>query len=472
MNIRHECPMPDLSLSVTAPLHLHKANGCRIEVQRWSLAGIWVTNAETDLVGDVILSVPFQGVEISFPIWLAAGESDGHYRFENLTVRQRETLATFHQGVLSGQMVSTPEMITSLDTPVDLVPMGETDAEQSAGRAAAKPRWLRMVWNILFYTGLAAVLVGFLGAQIWQRLSRIELEHARFTAPVIEYMAPDTGFVAQLNATVGEDVSAGDILVRIEDPDRESDVEEVRAEVMLAERRLRAAEERRTRHLTLRETRRAVLWEAFKQVWKPWRFEDPHASNYPPELEEAWFALYEFDHGRDTEAGGYFDMLAVLDAAVEDRRLDLRRWKRELRHRKAAADKLVIRAHADGTVFAVHTARGSFTQRGAVVVELEERTPRTAAAWLDDSMATRVYLGMPALITYTHRGQVSEANGTVTDIQAGTDVARPDRFGMVLTIKADNAGVLNTRKWFRRNAPAQISLQRRPFWHRGADEST
>lgn len=470
MNIRHECAMPDLSFSVTAPLHLHKPNGCRIAVHRWSLAGIWVAEAETDLSGEVVLSVPFQGVEVSFPVKLKAGESNDHYKFEDLTVRQRETLATFHQGVLTGQMVSTPEMITSLDTPVDLVPMGETPAEETAGRAVAKPRWLRMAWNAIFYTMLATILVGFLGTHIWQRLTRIDLEHARFTAPITEYLAPDAGYIAQLGVAVGRDVVVGDILARIEDPDRESDVEEVRSEILLSERRLRAAEERQARHLALKASRRTALWDAFKRVWEPWKAHDPRATRYPAEIEMARQALYAFDRGRDTEAGGYFDILATLDAAVEDRRLDLRRWKRELRHRKAAADKLVIRAQTSGTVFAVHIAKGSFTQRGAVIVEIEERTPRTAAAWLDDSMATRVHLGMMAQITYTYRGQVAEITGTVTNIQAGTDVARPDRFGMVLTIKADGAGVLNTRKWFRHNAPAQISLQRRLFWQRGADE--
>ena len=474
MNIRHECPMSDLSFSVTAPLYLHKANGCKVTASRWSLAGIWLEADAPDMAGETVLSVPFQGVDVSFPVLLTATDTPGHYRFSELTVRQRETLSTFHQGVLSGQMVSAGEMITSLDTPVDLVPMTETETEEAAGRAVAKPRLLRIVWNMTFYTVLAALLTVFLGSHIWQRLSRIELEHARFTAPITEYGAPGAGYVTRLNVQVGDDVAAGDILARIEDPERESDVEDVRAEVQLAERRLKTAQDRLTRHLALQQKRRAALWAAFSRVWEPWQRHDPRAMSYPPEIEAAWRDLYAFDRGRDAEAGGHFDMQATLEAGVEERELDLRRWKRELRHRKAAADKLLIRARTAGTVYAVHSEVDGYVGRNTLVLEVEEKRPRVAVAWLDDSMATRVHVGMTARIAYVYRGETREATGVGTDVQANTDIAQPDRFGMILTIRADDTGVLNSRKWFRRNAPAEVSIDRVPplaLWKRWVDES-
>lgn len=474
MNIRHACPLPDLSFPVTAPLHLHKANGCKIVVRRWSLAGLWVEDTSGDLAGDVVLSVPFQGVEVSFPVTLAVADTPGQYHFVDLTVRQRETLSAFHQGVLSGQMVSTADMITSLDTPVDLVPMGETEEEEATGRARARPRFLRILGNSVVYLMLALILAAGLGGQIWQRLSQITLDHARFTAPVIEYTAPDAGYVARLTVKVGDDVAAGDVLAQIEDPDRRSDVEEVRTEVLLAERRLATAEDRLSRHLALRAARRAALFEVFQQLWLPWHRHDPRATRYPPRIEAAWRAVYAFDRGRDSEAGGYFDMLATLQSGVDERQLDLRRWKRELRHRKAAADKLVIRARSAGTVFAVHASKTSYVARNAPILEVEDRTPRVAVAWLDDSMARDVHIGMTADITYTFRGTRKNASGTVTDIQAGADQVRPDRFGMVLTVTADDVGLLNSRKWFRRNAPAHVTLNRRPviaFWSEDGNDT-
>lgn len=51
-------------------------------------------------------------------------------------------------------MVSAGEMITSLDTPVDLVPMSETNAEEAAGCAATKPRLLHIIWSMALYTAI------------------------------------------------------------------------------------------------------------------------------------------------------------------------------------------------------------------------------------------------------------------------------------------------------------------------------
>lgn len=38
MNIRHECPVPDLSYLVTAPLEMRTPDGRNLVAERWSLA--------------------------------------------------------------------------------------------------------------------------------------------------------------------------------------------------------------------------------------------------------------------------------------------------------------------------------------------------------------------------------------------------------------------------------------------------
>lgn len=466
MHIRHECPMPDLSFAVTAPLRVLLPEGEAVTAHKWTLAGLWMDDDDPELPENVQLSIPFQGVDVSFPVSLNTA-GDSHYSFVDLTVRQRETLAAFYQGVMSGRMVSTDQMITSLDTPVDLVPMGETEEEEAAGKAKAKPRVLRAIWNIAYYVILAFVLVGFLGGQIWTRLTEVDLQHARFVAPVSAYTAPEAGYVHRIYVREGDTVKTGEILVKLEDPDRESDVEEVRAEVLLAERRLRIAQERVDRHLAIRAQRRADLWAAFYELWAPWKAHEPRYAVYPHGLQAAWERLYAFDRGQDADARGYFDLLDALQAAAEERALDLRRWKRALRHSKSAANELVIRARENGTVFAVHTLKNTFVPRGELVVEVEGKTPRTAVGWLDDKMAGQVHIGMQADIAYTHRGEPKRTRGEIVDIQAGADTARPDKFGMILTIKAAEVGVGNSRKWFRRNAPAEITLDRSDrfqFW--------
>jgi multidrug resistance efflux pump len=251
-------------------------------------------------------------------------------------------------------------------------------------------------------------------------------------------------------------------------------VEDVRAEVLLAERRLRIAKDRLTQHSLQRKAQHAALMARFQSLWEPWAINDPHLLDYPDPIQAARRALYDFERQRDINAMAHFSLLGTLEETVSERDLDLRRWKRELRHRKAAADELVVRAKYDGTVFGVYTLKGSYVTRDDLVVEVEDNTPRNAVGWVDDSMATSVYIGMTADVAYIFRGQSKRIQGKVTDIQAGTDIAQPDKFGMVITIKADDAGIKKTRKWFRRNAPARIRLQRNLLasWFGGDDERT
>ena len=472
MNIRHECPLPDLSYAVAAPLFVQTANGTVLTARRWSLDGIWIDAEGHDLTENTALGVPFQGVDVTFPVELAATDEAERYTFKNLTVRQRETLATFYQGVLSGKMVAVGDVITSLDTPVDLVPMGETEEEKTAGMAKTKPRALRVAWNVVFYVLLATFLTWFIGGHIWERLSRITLDHGRFVAPIEQYHAPDTGYIERLYVRVGETVKRGDIIARLEDPDRESDVEEVRSEIRIAERRLREASARLAQHVAMRPQFRAPLFENFRRIWRGLR--DHHPGTFPERAEayQARRALLWFDLGHDLTPGGYHAVLADLKAQVEELDLNLRRWKRELRHRKAAADEYVVRAKTNGTVFAVPVSKGAYVGRGELVAEIEENTPRTVVGWLDDRMVTSVYVGMPANVRFSFRGEQKVMQATVVELQAGTDVMQPDKYGMVVTLKVEGAGLKTSRKLFRRNAPARLSLKRDPlreFWGGGAD---
>ncbi len=460
MNIRHECPHPDLSFLVTAPLYLQRADGQRVMVERWSLGELQLPEGRGFSEDALDLIIPFQGVAVQFPVNLKPLDEPNRYQFADLTVRQRETLAVFYNGVLSGRMASTADMITSLDTPVDLVPMGETDEEKSEGLSRVHPRLLRTLWNLTVYALLALFLVGFVGGQIWSRLSEISLDHARFVAPIVQYNAPEAGHVDRIFVEEGQVVKAGDPLIRLEDTDRESDVDEVRMEVRIAERRLNSAKDALNHHIAQRPVYREEFLQAFYRLWRPWHRHEPRAIAYPPDIQRAWDALLRFDRGEDLRPGGYYDQVIELGHRLAEADLDYRRWKRELRHRKAAANEMVVRAKTDGTVFAIHTVKRNFVSRNDLIVEVEENTARLAVGWLDDRMAISVYVGMQAEIAYTFRGQPKRVTGEIVDLQAGVDSVQPDKFGMVVTIKADDMGLKNSRKWFRNNAPAEIELKR------------
>ena len=72
-------------------------------------------------------------------------------------------IKTKYRNLLTGKMATTADMITSLDTPVDLVPMGETDEERDRNSGGKTRRWLRSAFSLLAYVALFALVFGYLG---------------------------------------------------------------------------------------------------------------------------------------------------------------------------------------------------------------------------------------------------------------------------------------------------------------------
>ena len=97
----------------------------------------------------------------------------------------------------------------------------------------------------------------------------------------------------------GERVKKGEVIARLEDPDRESDVEEVRAEVLLAERRLKLAQSQLDRNIKSKDRYRAPIWQIFYSLWSPWQAHEPRAVSYPPALQNAWNAVQQFDNATE-----------------------------------------------------------------------------------------------------------------------------------------------------------------------------
>ena len=222
MKVRHERPMSDMSYQVRAPLSLEIGEGERVVIDRWSLTGISYTGKSKTKPRQGILSIPFQGVDIRFEVKLKSGSDPEWLDFDNLTGRQRETLAVFYRSILSGRMASTDEVITSLDTPVDLVPMGELEEEKVAAVGAKPPRSLRVVLNAFVFGILAFLVFGLLWTAIYDRLSGIRLQHGRIVPSVVEYRLTDDAYVEKNLVNVGDAVQIGDLLVRLENPQRNS----------------------------------------------------------------------------------------------------------------------------------------------------------------------------------------------------------------------------------------------------------
>lgn len=175
MDLRHEPPLPDTLFRIAAPLIVGFPDGASLRVTQWNLRALYDARlAERDLTG-AMLSVPFQGVGVYFEVTLTPGEGPDEFLFEGLTGRQRETLALFYRNLLSGRMAVTSDIITSLDTPVDLVPMEETATEARVATMARTPRPMRALASLAVYVLIFVLVFSYLGALVIDRLSTIHV---------------------------------------------------------------------------------------------------------------------------------------------------------------------------------------------------------------------------------------------------------------------------------------------------------
>ncbi|CAN0182269.1 unnamed protein product, partial [Chrysoparadoxa australica] len=207
MRVHHQPPDPTTEPMVTAPLLFEKPCGASVTIQNWSLAAlVWPEDAG-DAPKTGTLNVPFQGVDVRFPVRLKpAPDRPQEQCLSGLSGRQRETLALFYRSLLSGKMASSEEVITSLDTPLDLVPMEETESEKAATEKSSAMQAFRAVANVVIYVAVAMLIVGVVGQNILSNLNRIDIQHGRVAKVTSEVLALADGEVRYIHAQPGKQV--------------------------------------------------------------------------------------------------------------------------------------------------------------------------------------------------------------------------------------------------------------------------
>lgn len=431
VHIQHERPAPDTEPHVIAPLIIALANGTRLTARRWSLRGISDDILDGQDLTGARLEIPFQGIEVGFPVRLDHSSEEGLWIFRALTGRQREALGLFYRNLMTGKMAATDDVITALDTPVDLIPMGETDAEKAAGTAKAKPRLLRIVWNVAYYAILFCVIFGYLGSMIWKRLDHVVLANARYVAPFVEIAAPGAGFVTEITAPAGVEVLAGALLVRMSDPDAEAGLAEVRGLIAQAEARLADATARLGTHLRGRDAARIKAAD-----------------------------MAQFDAGVSVLPGDFHDIRQRLEQEARLIELELRSLRSERGRLREGARSLEIHAPSDGRVEQVLVQTDAFLRVGTPVVTFETTAPRQVLGWLDASEAANVWQGMRASVRFSVAGEEQNLPAKVTAIEAGSDPLRPDSYGLLVHLELSDMTLAQTRSLLPHNAAVEVRLQR------------
>jgi multidrug resistance efflux pump len=429
--ISHERPAPETEPHVIAPLIVALPDGRRLTARKWSLAGLRDgVLAGTDLTG-ARLMIPFQGIEVGFPVNLRPSMDQTLWAFEGLTGRQREALGLFYRNLMTGKMAATDEVITALDTPVDLIPMGETEEEKAAGLAKVKPRVLRVVWNIAYYVLLLAVVGGYLGSLVWKRLDHVALSNARYMAPLVEIAAPASGFVAQALVAEGAPVAAGAEILRLTDPEADSSLAEVRSQLAQVKDRLADVEARLAAHKAQRPVARAAAVD-----------------------------VAAFDAGISVVPGDYHDIRLRLEQERRLVELELRAVRADRARLDDRNRALVIHAPEHGMISELRAQPGSYQRVGTTLLIFETATPRRVLGWLDASEAAHVWQGMRATVRYSVGGETRSASATVAMIEAGTDPLRPDAYGLLVHLDLVGLSLPETRALLPHNAAVEVRLHR------------
>ena len=470
MKIRHERPMSDLEFKVRAPLRLELPSGEVVEVDEWSQAGITYPDASDVLIKRAHLIIPFQGVDIRFPVSFEAGTRENELVFVDLTGRQREVIGVFYRSILSGKMAPSEDMITALDTPVDLVPMGETEEEKSSGEAKQTPRALRVVWNIVFYVALAVALFGVIGGQIVDRVTSVSLKSARVVAPVVEHNAPSQAYVDEILAVPGQTVARGDVLVRLSDPARDSAVDDIRRDIARAADRVREVRAILNSHLGLGDQERARLLEILEKAVEARHWSDFTAGRNMQAVNAALAALAAFDAQKSRAPGDFWDLHKDLRDQLDRAKEDERRLRRDLGNAKDAAEAHNIIAQVDGTVSELLVIRNEYIGRGHLAVTVEEDRSRFVQAWLNEARSGAVYIGMNSDVVLRTVDGKKRHKAVVTDLADGIDPATDNGFGMIVTLELTNMDMDDTRAALMPGAPVQARALKSWFltdWWRG-----
>ncbi len=434
--ISHERPAPETEPHVIAPLFITLADGRRLTARKWSLSGVRDgVLAGEDLTG-ARLMIPFQGIEVGFPVHLIPSADGGFWAFDGLTGRQREALGLFYRNLMTGKMAATDDIITALDTPVDLVPMGETQEEKAAGLAKVKPRSMRIVLNLLWYVGLVIFLIGFLGSLVWNKVEGITLSHARVYAERTELRAPGEGYL-QIETGILDTVIEGAPLARLFAPETDLSLDEALQRVAVLQDRIAAGRGRLELHNSMLKEVRASVARLYSRA-----------------------ALERFDAGMSIRLGDHNDQRSRLEQELHGFESDFDRAIAELRRLQQLRRFAQITAPTPGQVVEWLVEDQQFVRAGDVVATFEADGPRVARGWMNDRMATSLNLGMEAEISLQIEGATRVLTGRVVEVEAGVNPAAPDQFGIIVTVAVSGISIEDSRTMMRFNAPVEVVVKK------------
>lgn len=452
MRIEHQTPHPELAFKVTAPLRVIRQDQTVLTAKGWTLADIELD--ADDLVGEPVeLMVPFQGVDLRFPIVLQQTSQVGTYSLTGLTGRQREILALFYRGILSGRMASGEDMITSLDTPVDLVPMEQSE-DEAKPNAPKVIRMTKVLMNLALYSVLALVMVLTAGSLVWDRMTSVSLQHARVVAPIVPHLVATPGYASKILVGPGDVVRQGQKLIAVSLPDADADVEDIRELRSNLVKDISDLRRQKSEILANREGDLKTLEMRYVAARDTRRIQDYFGGYDLRAVTVAYLRWVMFAQTiNDAE-------LQNIDAELAKLEDDLSRASRDLGIAKDAAGAADIYATVSGTVQDIMVFKNQYLNRSQTAVVLEEDANRMIQAWLPEDRLASIHLGMPVEVQVIGQGGHQKMIGEIASISGARDATVSDAFGLQIQVHVPFDDLNDSRAHLFADAPATVRALR------------
>jgi multidrug resistance efflux pump len=449
VKVRRERPDQRRHHRVTAPLFV-ALDGHRIKASDWSLGGLRVEAFPGELPElrastDLVLTLPFQGFDVTFDVKAEVVRTDGAtrmfaVRFEELGERERELMSHFLEELVRGSMIDVEDTIQRIDVPV--TPASLTPDPVPAQTIPVR-RWpVKMLAMSAVYLVIGGLVFGYAGLLAYTNVFRMEVRTAVITAPVETVTASADGRVDWTGVEPGDRVKAGEVVVRLLDNQLQREID--LAEIAVQERKARLASLKH-RHLeelervrgfaaiemkNIEQTRlelQALSQQLNLATRQEQRLRELNEKGYTTiakveeaarqvialrkDLEvrgvelEARIGLSEQNVGKRLYSGNDTVGTADLSGRMAEIEADIRlgeheiqmaqqRYIASLRHQ----ERLAVRAPFDGVVLDLPRTNAASVRRGDVIAVIEERQKREVTAWLSQDEVLHVGLGDEATL--------------------------------------------------------------------------
>lgn len=198
-------------------------NGIQLAVVDVSVGGIGLRTGSLDAkpgnVLDLTLAFPFSGYELTLPInaevrYVAEEHSRIGLRFVDVSPRQHNLLRFILDAYLSGEVVEAGDVLDVVSRRNEGKTREVPPQPQPQGFVANLAHHGRSVAGYVGIGGATLLLLGFLGASLFERLYLIPAQSAQITADLVTVPAPSNGQLTFIAA--GNEVRAGEPLLTIQ----------------------------------------------------------------------------------------------------------------------------------------------------------------------------------------------------------------------------------------------------------------